>query len=178
MVEFLSNFFSRRLLQNIQCIMSWPLFFELSCCIIATVCELLTMDQIFEEQNFDAYILISINCLGIHISMVYVLCHYSEKLTNHSFSVNKVIYTDLLWYNLSNQQQKNLLLPMCCSQKTFQLTGCGIFDCSMEMFLKVRQILFFFQNIFKFAFISDNSTFHFLFHCYERVERLNSLIMF
>lgn len=114
--------------------MSGPLFFELSTCIVATVCEMLALDQ----PKFDGNVFVSINCLIIHVSMFYVLCHYSEKLTTQSSAVANLIYSDLLWYELTIERQKGLILPMCCSQKTFRLTGYGIFDCSMEMFWKVN----------------------------------------
>lgn len=124
-------------MQTIRYIMTGPLFFELSSCIIGTVCELLALDQTIQEQQIDASVFVSADALGIHVSMVYILCHFAEKLSNQSFNVTRIIYYDLVWYNLSVERQKCMVLPICRSQESFKLTGYGIFDCSMEIFLKV-----------------------------------------
>lgn len=131
-----------RLLDQIGFIMTGPLFFELSSCIIGTVFELLALDQTIQDQQLDATVVVSANALSIHVSMVYILCHYAEKLTAQSIEVSRMVYYDLLWYKLSVRQQKNIIMPLRRAQKLFKLDGYGIFACSMELFLNVRSMKF------------------------------------
>lgn len=123
--------------------MSGPLFYELSSIIIGTVCELLALDQIYQEKKIDSSAFVSANGLMIHVSTVYILCLYAEQLTTQTFELIKLFYCDLLWYNLSINQQKFMIFIICRSQKNFRMTGYGIYSCSMELFLTVRIIVYF-----------------------------------
>lgn len=132
---------SYRLLQNIHHIMTAPVFFELSTCIICTVLELLTVDQSIHDERFvlfDVTIITSITILGLHLSIVFILCLYGEALSAQSLQVTNIIYSNLLWYKLPVQQQQILNMPIRRAQKIFRLKGYGIFDCSMELYLKVK----------------------------------------
>lgn len=120
--------------------MTAPLFYELSTCIICTVLELLTIDRSVQEGRFDIFdvtMIISITLLVLHLSIVFILCFYGEKLTTQSFQVMDIIYSDLLWYKLPAQQQRVLTMSIRQAQKVYRLKGYGIFECSMELFLKV-----------------------------------------
>lgn len=117
--------------------MTGPLFFDLSSCIIATVFELLSIDNDIQNQRYDSNTFTNVSTLGLHNTMLFILCHFSEKFTDRSYDVGDVIYSDLLWYKLSIRQQKLLILPIRRAQKLFRLRGYGIFDCSLELFLKV-----------------------------------------
>lgn len=121
--------------------MTAPVFFELSTCIICTVLELLTIDQKIQNERFvvfDVTIITSITLLGVHLSIVFILCFYGEELSAQSFQVTNIIYSNLLWYKLPVQKQRFLDIPIRRAQKIFRLKGYGIFDCSMELFLKVK----------------------------------------
>lgn len=135
--------FRRRFLNSIRTIMSGPLFFTLSSCIVYIAIEFLALDETFRRQDFDTTLLVTVNALLITIAMVYILSFYSEKLTTHSYEIAHMVYVDLLWYKLTAAQQKPLVLSICRANKYFRLVGYGIFYCSMETFLKVRW--FFFQ---------------------------------
>lgn len=118
--------------------MTGPLFFDLSSCIIATVFELLSIDKDIQNKRFDSNTFTNVSTLVLHNSMVFFFSHFSEKFTDRSYDVGDVIYSDLLWYKLSIRQQKLLILPIQRAQKLFRLRGYGIFDCSLELFLKVN----------------------------------------
>lgn len=169
---FFDNFFfSCRLLQYVRRIMTGPLFFDLSSCIIATVFELLSIDNDIQNQRYDSNTFTNVSTLGLHNTMLFILCHFSEKFTDRSYDVGDVIYSDLLWYKLSIRQQKLLILPIQRAQKLFRLRGYGIFDCSLELFLKVNPNSFqchliLFRFCCKFLFIwtfLDTSLFYLLF---------------
>lgn len=121
--------------------MTAPVFFELSTCIICTVLELLTIDQSIQHGRFvvfDVTIITSITLLGLHLTIVFILCFYGEALSAQSFQVTDIIYSNLLWYKLPVQKQRILDIPIRRAQKIFRLKGYGIFDCSMDLFLKVK----------------------------------------
>lgn len=126
--------------------MSGPLFYTLSSCIVYIAIEFLALDETFRRKEFDSMVVVTGNALLITVAMVYVLSHYSEKLTTHSYEIADFIYIDLFWYNLTSAQQKRLVLPICRAHKGFRLVGFGIFYCSMESFLKVRWIFDIFLN--------------------------------
>lgn len=122
--------------------MNGPLFFELLSVIIIIVCELLSLDYAIKEHQFDSMLILIGCCFLIHLLMLSVLCHHSENLTTKSYEIGNITFLDLQWYNLSVSQQKLLVLPIARAQKTYRLEGFGIFDCSLEMFLKVIPLKF------------------------------------
>lgn len=124
-------------MDNIRIIMSGPLFIELSSCIISTVLELLAFDSMYQQKHVDTTFATTGGTLSIHTTMVFILCFYAEKYTTLSFDVIDTVYSDLIWYELPVRQQKFVILSICRSQEQFRLTGLGIFDASMEIFLKV-----------------------------------------
>lgn len=118
--------------------MSGPLFFELLSVIIIIVLELLALDYAIQVKQFDSTLILMGSCFLIHMSTLSVLCHHSECLTTKSDEISEIIYSDLKWFNLPISQQKLLVLSIGRAHKTFRLEGFGIFDCSLEMFLKVE----------------------------------------
>lgn len=117
--------------------MAGPLFFLLSSIILGIVFELLALDQAIQEQQIDGAVAINISALGVHMSMLLVLCHYSEKLTNLSYAVGDMVFCEIAWYKMSIEHQKILIFLIRRAQKSFRLRGYGLFDCSLEVFQKV-----------------------------------------
>lgn len=95
------------------------------------------MDQTIQDQQVDATVIVSANALGIHVSMVYILCHYAEKLTTQSFKVTRMVYSDLLWYQMPIRQEKTIIMPLQRAQLQFRLEGYGIYSCSLHLFVTV-----------------------------------------
>lgn len=127
-------------MNNIRVIMSGPLLIELSSCIISTVLELLAFDNMIQQKHIDTTFATSAGTLSIHTTMVFILCYYAEKFTTQSFDVMDTVYSDLLWYKLPIKQQKFAIMPISRSQVQFRLEALGIFNASMEIFLKVGKI--------------------------------------
>lgn len=149
--------------------MNGPLFFELSSCIVGFVFELLAMEQAFQDHQFDGTVALNLSALGIHMCMLVILCHFSEKFTDRSNEVGEMVYSEVFWYKLPIAQQKTLIFVIRRAQQHFRLRGYGIFDCSLEMFLKVSLLM---RRIFhglrkdlieKILIFSDKSIFNFLF---------------
>lgn len=117
--------------------MSGPIFIELSSCIIGTVMELLSIDYIVQQKHVGITALTSTAALSIHLTMEYILCFYAEKFTTLSFQMTDLIYCDLLWYEMSIDEQQLIILPIQQAQKHFHLEGYGIYNANMETFMKV-----------------------------------------
>lgn len=114
--------------------MSGPLFYELAGCIVYIAFILFALDQSMKEMNFDT--LLTIDCLMTTNFLNFILCHFSEELTQRSFDVADIIFKSK-WYKLSIKQQQLLVMPIHRSQKEFRLKGHKIIECSMETFLTV-----------------------------------------
>lgn len=126
-----------------KAIMSGPLFFELLGFIIITVSELMAVEHAIKEQQFDSTLILTGTGMLINTSTLSFLCNYSEHLTTKCNEVASITYSDLLWYGLPVSQQKLLTLPLSRAKGTFRLDGFGIFNCSMEVFLKVNRTCLF-----------------------------------
>lgn len=131
--------------------MSGPLFIQLSCCIIDTVMELLTIDYVIQQKHVDTPFFANLGTLSIHMTMVFILCSYADKFTTQSAQVIQIIYDNLLWYNLGVDEQKSIILPIRRAQKHFHLDGFGIFDANMQTFLTVKSKIFSKKNINQFS---------------------------
>lgn len=133
------------LLQNVRHIMSGPLFFALSTCIICMMLELLAIDQAVNQRTLRIYMAISASILCTQLGMAFVLCDFAENASDQSQKISQILYMELLWYKMTITHQKLLMLPIREGQKMIQLNGFGIIICSMEQFLKVS---FFYYSTF------------------------------
>lgn len=124
-------------MNQIRTLMSGTLFIELTSCIVETVIELLSLDYMVQQRHVEITIFTNIVGLSVHVSMVYILCFYAEKYTNQAYQITHLTYFDLLWFKLPIRHQKTTVLPIYRAQKQFRLTGFGIFDVSMETYVKV-----------------------------------------
>lgn len=120
--------------------MSGTLFIELSSCVIVTVIELLSIDYMVQHGHGDLIIITNITALSLHMGMMHILCFFAEKYTTQIFQTSPLIYCDLLWYKLLIHQQRSMILSIRRAQKQFRLTGFGIFDVSLETYLKVMEL--------------------------------------
>lgn len=120
-------------MENICDLLSGVIFIKLLTCVLLLVLALLSLDQ-FTVVDFNLlytwYFLL--NCLFL----CYVYCHCSESITAKSFEISYVVYSSL-WYEMSVEQQKAIILIIQRSQKKFRLTGLGLVDCSLATFSSV-----------------------------------------
>lgn len=136
--------------------MTVPLFFEFSHCILETVFELLAMDQAIQNLQFYALVIFNLSVLGFHLTLLFFLCLFSEKFTDRSYDVGEFIYLNVSWMDLPIQHQKTLMFVICRAQKHFRLNGCGIFDCSLDLFSRVNFVHSFEFEIDFFIFKNDH----------------------
>lgn len=92
-----------------------------------------------ESTEIDSTILLSgFGSLNFLITC-YTFCFFSETLTTNSFKIGADAY-NLVWNQMTMQQQKAIKLVIARSQKEFRLTGLGLIDCSLARFLAVKSI--------------------------------------
>lgn len=121
-------------MRNIGRLYSGVIFNQLSTCVLFVALSLFGLDQ---AVDFDANLILAINCLIEYVVICLVYCYYSEIVTQTSFDIGEAIY-DLSWYTLPIERQKMIILMIRKSQKKFRFNGFGIVDCSSETFVSVR----------------------------------------
>lgn len=77
----------------------------------------------------------------VFLSMInYSLCYFVTTSAINATSIADRIY-DLQWYQLSSTEQFFVQMVIRRAQKPFELKGLGVFVCSLQIFLKVIQIM-------------------------------------
>lgn len=119
---------------NIGRLYSGVIFNQLATCVLFVALSLFGLDQ---SVDFDANLILAMNCLIEYVVICLVYCYYSEIVTQTSFDIGEAIY-DSSWYTLTIERKKMIILMIRKSQKKFRFNGFGIVDCSSETFLSVR----------------------------------------
>lgn len=68
-----------------------------------------------------------------------MLCYFTTSATINAMLVGDRIY-ELNWYEISRNEQFMVRVMIQRAQKPFDLKGLGVFVCSLETYLKVKQI--------------------------------------
>lgn len=68
-----------------------------------------------------------------------MLCYFTTSATINAMLVGDRIY-ELNWYEKSRNEQFMVQVMIQRAQKPFDLKGLGVFVCSLETYLKVKQI--------------------------------------
>lgn len=104
----------------------------LSCVIYFSVC-LFSLDQVTE---IDSTLRLRLMAPMPVLIVTWVYCYYSEATTKNSFAIASTAY-DSMWYNISTEQQKAIILILARAQRVFRLQGLGLIDCSFRIYLSV-----------------------------------------
>lgn len=110
------------------------LFYQTIICVINIAFGLFSLDQSLDEPSFDTFA--SMIALFNLLTSTFVYCYYAEGVTTDLLRVGNIFYSSL-WYKLSSQEQKLLILLIQRSQIIFRLRGFEFFDCSLEVFAVV-----------------------------------------
>lgn len=114
-------------------IMTIGLFFQLLICAISLAVYLVAI-----ASNAAATITFAVILVGISVTLIstYMYCYLSERVTTTLEVIGDAFY-EFTWYRLPPKQQSLFLLPIQRTQIYFRLTGLGIVDCSLGVFLSV-----------------------------------------
>lgn len=67
-----------------------------------------------------------------------VYCLFSEQITENLSDIGSTFYA-YPWYRLPSKQQKRFMFLIRHAQNVFRITGLGIIECSLNVFLSVLQ---------------------------------------
>lgn len=113
--------------------MSTVFFYQLLLCAVDIAFFLF----LFESDNlFSFTILVSVVGLASVLLPTFYYCILSENLTLDLSEIGDVFY-NCSWYELSVKQEKWFILPIRRCQKTFDISGLGIVECSLGVFASV-----------------------------------------
>lgn len=120
-------------MENVGNLMGAAFFFETLTFIGILALVLLSIDQT-DGIDSDAWLIL--NNSPVYCSISFVFCFLSEKITTKSLECAIIAY-NATWYEMSIIDQKAIILIIMRSQKEYRITGLGLVNCSLEVFLKV-----------------------------------------
>lgn len=78
----------------------------------------------------------SVCALSDKLAELLMYCYLSENVTSDLGATGDAFFHSL-WYRLPIKLQKLYIIPIQQSQKEFRLTGLGIVECSLRIFITV-----------------------------------------
>lgn len=91
-----------------------------------------------ETAKLDLYTVLAFTELMCTIVPTYIYCYLSEQLTADLLDIGDIFYSSV-WYKLPVNLQRLVTLPILRSQWPILLSGLGLIDCSLSVFLSVGQ---------------------------------------
>lgn len=124
----------------------------------------------FQNINSFSLNLITYICeIGFFSMWNFMLSYFITTSMINAMLIGDAIY-DLHWYQLSHSEQFIVQMLVQRSQTPFQLKGLGIFNCSLETYLKVIQAIcsitkcsFMNQNFFVFQMVKTALSYYMIF---------------
>lgn len=115
--------------------MSAALFCQLLFCAITAAVLLVVIDM---DNIFTFSTIISIEGILTVMPLTFFYCNQSENVTSELLSIGDYFY-ERAWYHLPLKHQKLIVLPIQRSSKVILFKGLGIIDCSLGVFITVRE---------------------------------------
>lgn len=115
--------------------MTGMIFFQLLCSVVIIAFILVAFN---ETNGYNLQMLLAnCNIFALNVIMCYVYCYFSEQVTGIAVDIGDVVYKSL-WYKMPVKDQILIGLVIVRAQKEFRMSGFGIIECSLELFLTVR----------------------------------------
>lgn len=118
-------------------IMSIGLFFQLLICAVSLAVYMLAITS---NPSPTVNFFVMLVGLTVTLTSTYIYCYLSENITTTLTEVGDIFY-HFNWYNLPPRQQKLLMLPIQRAHIELRLTGLGIVNVSLGVFLSVRFVI-------------------------------------
>lgn len=144
--------------------MSVGLFFQLLMCAVSLAIYMVGIES---NSNLSVSFLVSIVGLAGNLTPTYVCCFLSEFVTHKLSAIGDHFY-DCGWYRLPAKQQRLFILPIRRGQLEFRMSGLGIVECSLSVFLSVNSMF----NQFHWIAIFNGRFFFFEFSIRRLCEQL------
>lgn len=96
----------------------------------------------FSLQNADSGDLLEFyaHIYGACVSFIgvpFILCYYSEQITQNLLKIQTMAYDDVSWYRLKPKFRPYVMLLIQRAQQPVQITGFGIVGCTLTDFSDV-----------------------------------------
>lgn len=88
------------------------------------------------ESESSSHLVVCLVGVSSVLLPTFFFCKLSENITADLEEIGDAFY-NCAWYYLAVSHQKTFILPISRSQKTYRLTGLGIVQCSLAIFLSV-----------------------------------------
>lgn len=111
------------------------LFYQLLICAVIIAFNLFGL----ETAKLDMYTILATTELLCTVVPTYIYCYLSEQLTFDLLDIG-VTFFGSIWYELPVKCQQLVTLPIIRSQRPIYLSGLGIIDCSLSVYLSVSVI--------------------------------------
>lgn len=119
--------------QTIRDIMLDVLFFQLLICAIIIAFDLFTMES---ASTSYLHLIVSFTEMASTVVPCYIYCSLSETFTFELVEIGDTFYSSL-WYEMPVTYQKLMQMPVMRSQREVRLSGLGLINCSLSVFLSV-----------------------------------------
>lgn len=120
--------------------MSSVLFFQLVLSAVNAACTLVVFDS-SDKMDYGVFVaLVGIITISLPTALH---CNLSEQATSDMEGIGDA-FSQCPWYYLPVKQQQMFILPILRSQRSYRMTGLGMFECSLATFLSVNISIFLF----------------------------------
>lgn len=105
------------------------------------VCAVIIAFNLFALDSTNGSILHSIVSFGEMLTTIiptYIYCSLAENFTANLSEIGEIFYAST-WYHFPVKYQKLMQIPIMRSQREIRLSGLGIIDCSLNVFLTVSE---------------------------------------
>lgn len=111
---------------------------ELIIITMTLTCTLIIALSLFvvEVQLLRAEALYALINLTLIMMIMFTYCLLSERITSDLLEIGDVFYNSV-WYRLPFKEQRLLVIPIGRAQRVFRLSGLGLINCSLAVFLTV-----------------------------------------
>lgn len=122
-------------MNDIQILFNGPLLIQFIVFVALIAITLLWFDQNVHNMGID--ILFAVNCLLSESLLNWISCKYGSNLTICFLKMGNIAYS-ALWYRFPLSERHSVRMIIRRAHTEFNLTGYGLFNCSMDTFLAVK----------------------------------------
>lgn len=110
------------------------LFYQLLVCAVIIAFNMFALQSILVIH--DLHSVVSITELTSTVIPTYIYCWLSDNFTADLADIGETFYSST-WFKMPVKYQRLLIMPIMISQNEVRLSGFGMIDCSLNVFLAV-----------------------------------------
>lgn len=110
------------------------LFYQLLVCAVIIAFNLFSLES--TKSIYDLHSIVSFTELTSTVVPTYIYCSLSDNFTSDLEDIGDVFY-ESTWFKMPVKYQRFMIMPIMRSQREIRLSGFGLIDCSLNVFLAV-----------------------------------------